>query len=136
MVISHAERFGLSQLHQLRGRIGRGREQSFCVLISDAQTEEARARLNAMVASCDGFRISEEDLKIRGPGEFFGKRQHGLTELKIANPLTQLQLLKRAREEALGVISRDPGFSLKENRLLKESLLRRFPEYENFMEIG
>lgn len=136
MVISHAERFGLSQLHQLRGRIGRGREQSFCVLISDAQTEEARARLNAMVASCDGFRISEEDLKIRGPGEFFGKRQHGLTELKIANPLTQLQLLKRAREEALGVITRDPGLSLKENRLLKESLLRRFPEYENFMEIG
>ncbi|MDD3345851.1 MAG: ATP-dependent DNA helicase RecG [Candidatus Omnitrophica bacterium] len=136
MVISHAERFGLSQLHQLRGRIGRGREQSFCVLISDAQTEDARARLNAMVASCDGFRISEEDLKIRGPGEFFGKRQHGLTELKIANPLTQLQLLKRAREEALRVISRDPGLSLKENRLLKESLLRRFPEYENFMEIG
>jgi ATP-dependent DNA helicase RecG len=136
MIVAHAERFGLSQLHQLRGRIGRGNLQSFCVLISDAQSEESKARLQAMVASSDGFRISEEDLKIRGPGEFFGRRQHGLTELKIANPLTQLQLLKKAREEAMGAVSRDPGLVLRQNEYLKERLLQRFPEYENFMEVG
>ncbi|MDD5561893.1 MAG: ATP-dependent DNA helicase RecG [Candidatus Omnitrophica bacterium] len=136
MVVAYAERFGLSQLHQLRGRIGRGNLQSFCVLISDAQSEEARLRLQAMVSSCDGFRISEEDLKIRGPGEFFGRRQHGLTELKIANPLTQMQLLKKAREEALRLISGDPGLSLRQNIQLKERLLQRFPEYEKFMAVG
>ena len=107
MIIAHAERFGLSQLHQLRGRIGRGNLQSFCVLISDAQTDEARQRLEAMVASNDGFRIAEEDLKIRGPGEFFGNRQHGLAELKIANPLTQMQLLRAARQEVLKLLSQD-----------------------------
>ncbi|MDD5128734.1 MAG: ATP-dependent DNA helicase RecG [Candidatus Omnitrophica bacterium] len=136
MIVAHAERFGLSQLHQLRGRIGRGSLQSFCVLISDAQTDEAKARLKAMVSSSDGFRISEEDLRIRGPGEFFGQRQHGLTELKIANPLTQLQLLKKAREEALRLISGDNNLTLHQHIQLKERLLQRFPEYESFMAVG
>lgn len=94
MIIEHAQRFGLAQLHQLRGRVGRGAHESFCILVSSVLNEEAKARLEAMTAYSDGFRIAEEDLKIRGPGEFFGKRQHGLTELKIANPLTQMQLLK------------------------------------------
>jgi len=133
MIVESAERFGLSQLHQLRGRIGRGRLESFCILVSDGQTEEAGKRLQAMVSSNDGFRIAEEDLKIRGPGEFFGSRQHGLAELKIANPLTQLQLLKRAREEAIKLIPADANLSLRQNAGLKVRLLQRFPEYENFM---
>jgi ATP-dependent DNA helicase RecG len=136
MIIENAERFGLSQLHQLRGRIGRGRDQSFCLLVSDCQTQEASQRLKAMVKYNDGFRIAEEDLKIRGPGEFFGSRQHGLTELKIANPLTQMQLLKKAREEALKLLGTDPGLIDRQHLLLKQKLLQRFPEYEKLMVVG
>ena len=136
MIIESAERFGLSQLHQLRGRVGRGKLQSFCVLISDCPTEEAKARMAAMVASNDGFRISEEDLKIRGPGEFFGKLQHGLAELRIANPLIQMQLLKAAREEAIKLLDLDPRLQERPHKLLKEKLLQRFPEYEKLMLVG
>lgn len=136
MIVAHAERFGLSQLHQLRGRIGRANLQSFCILISDAQTDESKARLQAMVSSSDGFRISEEDLKIRGPGEFFGNRQHGLAELKLANPLTQMQLLKAAREEAIKLLSQDPRLEERPHQLLKEKLLQRFPEYEKLILVG
>ena len=133
MIIEHAERFGLSQLHQLRGRVGRGSEASVCALISDTQTDEAKARMAAMVRYSDGFKIAEEDLRIRGPGEFFGREQHGLSELKIANPLTQMQLLKRAREEAIRLLSLDARLESRQNILLKEKLLRRFPGYEKFM---
>ncbi|MDD5108812.1 MAG: ATP-dependent DNA helicase RecG [Candidatus Omnitrophica bacterium] len=136
MIIDFAERFGLSQLHQLRGRIGRGKLQSFCMLISDAQSQEAAARMQAMVASGDGFRISEEDLKIRGPGEFFGSRQHGLAELKIANPLTQMQLLKAARDEAIALLKQDSRLEDRSHQLLKAKLLQRFPEYEKLMLVG
>ncbi|HTZ11496.1 MAG TPA: helicase-related protein, partial [Candidatus Margulisiibacteriota bacterium] len=136
MIIENAERFGLSQLHQLRGRIGRGEAQSLCLLVSDCQTQESSRRLKAMEKYYDGFRIAEEDLKIRGPGEFFGSRQHGLTELKIANPLAQMQLLKKAREEALRLMGSDPGFADKQHLPLKEKLLQRFPEYEKLMVIG
>ncbi len=136
MIIENAERFGLSQLHQLRGRIGRGKLQSFCILVSDAQTEEAQARLAAMVASSDGFRIAEKDLRIRGPGEFFGKLQHGLAELKIANPLIQMQLLKAAREEAVKLLKQDLSLEDQAHKLLKEKLLQRFPEYEKLILVG
>ncbi|MBP7216368.1 MAG: ATP-dependent DNA helicase RecG [Candidatus Omnitrophica bacterium] len=136
MVIEHAERFGLSQLHQLRGRVGRGSLESYCFLIADAKTEEAQARIQAMVKHSDGFRIAEEDLKIRGPGEFFGRRQHGLSELKIGNPLTQLQLLKRAREEAIALITQDSLLVDKQHALLREKLLQRFPEYERLVVVG
>ncbi len=136
MIIESAERFGLSQLHQLRGRVGRGTLQSFCVLISDCPTEEAKARMAAMAASCDGFRISEEDLKIRGPGEFFGSRQHGLAELRIANPLIQMKLLKAAREEAIKLLGLDPRLQERPHQLLKVKLLQRFPEYELMMLTG
>ncbi|MFA5411412.1 MAG: ATP-dependent DNA helicase RecG [Candidatus Omnitrophota bacterium] len=136
MLIEHAERFGLSQLHQLRGRVGRGTSESFCILISGAKTPEAKARLEAMLKYNDGFRIAEEDLKIRGPGEFFGARQHGLVELKIGNPLTQMRLLKRSREEALRLVKQDPSFKTRQNLLLKEKLLQRFPGYERLMVIG
>ena len=136
MIIEHAERFGLSQLHQLRGRIGRGKDESFCILVSDAQTEESGARIKAMVSYSDGFKIAEEDLRIRGPGEFFGSRQHGLSELKIANPLTQLQLLKHAREEAIRMVEHDPQLGAGEHELLRRELLKRFPEYEKFTIVG
>lgn len=136
MIIQYAERFGLSQLHQLRGRIGRGREDSLCILVSSVQSPEAKARLQAMVEYNDGFRIAEEDLKIRGPGEFFGDRQHGLTELRIANPLTQMQLLKRSREEAIKLLNADPQLQARQNILLKEKLLQRFPEYEKLILVG
>jgi ATP-dependent DNA helicase RecG len=136
MIIASAERFGLSQLHQLRGRIGRGKLQSYCILISNVQTEESKARLAAMVASGDGFHIAEEDLRIRGPGEFFGNRQHGLAELKIANPLIQMQLLKAAREEAIGLLNQDAHLAQRPHQLLKAKLLQRFPEYEKLMLVG
>jgi ATP-dependent DNA helicase RecG len=136
MIIASAERFGLSQLHQLRGRIGRGKLQSCCLLVSDGQTEDAQARLAAMVASSDGFHIAEEDLRIRGPGEFFGIRQHGLAELKIANPLTQMQLLKSAREEAINILKQDVRLAERPHQLLKAKLLVRFPEYEKLMLVG
>ena len=136
MIIEHAQRFGLAQLHQLRGRVGRGKEQSFCILVSDPVTKEAKARIEAMVRYNDGFRIAEEDLKIRGPGEFFGQRQHGLAELKIANPLTQLQLLKKARQEAIKLINIDPHLNMRQNYLLKEKLLQRFPGYEKYVSVG
>jgi ATP-dependent DNA helicase RecG len=136
MVIENAERFGLSALHQLRGRIGRGPYDSFCVLVSDSTLANVESRLSAMVKYTDGFIIAEEDLKIRGPGEFFGSRQHGLSELKIANPLTQMQLLKRAREEALRTVEKDPNLSSKNNALLRNKLLKRFPEYEKLVMVA
>ena len=133
MVIENADRFGLSQLHQLRGRIGRGSHDSFCILVSDENNFEAQARLEAMIKYSDGFRIAEEDLKIRGPGEYFGSRQHGLTSLRIADPLSQMQLLKRAREEAIKIVKDDGKLETRQNILLKEKLLQRFPEYEKLM---
>lgn len=136
MVIEHAERFGLSQLHQLRGRVGRGERESLCILVADASTDEARARLEAMVAYNDGFKIAEEDLKIRGPGEFFGARQHGLSDLKIGDPLTQLHLLKRARDEAIRLVRADPRLSLREHLCVREKLTQRFPGYETLVMVG
>jgi ATP-dependent DNA helicase RecG len=136
MVVEHAERFGLSQLHQLRGRVGRSELESHCLLISDALTQEARMRLEAMESYSDGFKIAEEDLKIRGPGEFFGKRQHGLSELKIANPLTQMQLLKRARDEAIKLLTADAFLQKRVDSPLKEKILQRFPEYEKLVLVG
>jgi ATP-dependent DNA helicase RecG len=137
MIIQHADRFGLAQLHQLRGRIGRdSNNESFCILIADIKTAEAKARLEAMIKYNDGFKIAEEDLRIRGPGEFFGKRQHGLSELKIANPLTQLELLRIAKEEAYRLIQKDPRLMMPQNSLLKEKLLERFPDYEKLTLVG
>jgi len=134
MIIENAERFGLSQLHQLRGRIGRGEAASVCILVSEASTPESASRIKAMVSTCDGFRIAEEDLKIRGPGQFFGNRQHGLSELKIGDPLLQMHLLKNAREEAIKLLEADPSLKSRQNIPVKEKLFKRFPEYENLLE--
>lgn len=100
MVIENAERFGLAQLHQLRGRVGRSKKQAYCILIANPKTEEAKKRLEVMTETNDGFKISEADLKIRGPGEFFGTRQHGITDLKVADIIKDTKLLAKANQEA------------------------------------
>jgi ATP-dependent DNA helicase RecG len=108
MVIENAERFGLSQLHQLRGRVGRGKHQSYCILISDNQSDETKARLKVMTKTADGFKIAEEDLRLRGPGDFFGQRQHGLPGLRVADIGCDTQLLKEAQEAAEALLASDP----------------------------
>ena len=108
MVVENAERFGLSQLHQLRGRVGRGAWQSYCVLISDNQNEETLRRLKVMTQTSDGFKIAEEDLRLRGPGDFFGQRQHGLPGLRVADIGCDAQLLREAQAAADALLERDP----------------------------
>ena len=108
MVIENAERFGLSQLHQLRGRVGRGKHQSYCILISDNQNEETKQRLKVMTKTADGFKIAEEDLRLRGPGDFFGQRQHGLPGLRIADIGCDTNLLKEAQAAAEALLAEDP----------------------------
>jgi ATP-dependent DNA helicase RecG len=108
MVVENAERFGLSQLHQLRGRVGRGPWQSYCVLVSDNQNEETRQRLKVMTRTADGFKIAEEDLRLRGPGDFFGRRQHGLPGLRVADIGCDTQLLREAQAAADALLARDP----------------------------
>ncbi len=126
MIVENAERFGLSQLHQLRGRVGRGKHKSYCVLISDADTDEVKARLSVMTKTNDGFRISEEDLRLRGPGDFFGSRQHGLPATHIADLGADVQVLQRAQEEANALLQEDPELSREENRALKERIEQLF----------
>jgi len=135
MVIEHAERFGLSQLHQLRGRIGRGTHQSHCILISDSVSGESGQRLRVMVEESDGFKIAERDLEIRGPGEFFGTRQHGIPELRV-NPLENMELLQAAKKEADALIKKDPRLGLRQNTGLADILKRRFPDCEKIVEAG
>ena len=108
MVVEDADRFGLSQLHQLRGRVGRGPYKSYCILISDNQNEDTRARLKVMTKTGDGFKIAEEDLRLRGPGDFFGRRQHGLPVLKAADLSCDMALLRDARQAAEEVLAADP----------------------------
>ncbi len=127
MVIEHAERFGLAQLHQLRGRVGRGAKQSYCFLIAEyPQSNDAKARLQVMQKSSDGFIIAEEDLAIRGPGEFFGTRQAGLPELKIANIMRDVQILETARKEAFLWIEQDAKLNRAESVSLRASLERKW----------
>lgn len=121
MVIENAERFGLSQLHQLRGRIGRGQHKSTCILITDAQNETAQRRMKVMTSTTDGFKIADEDLKMRGPGDFFGSRQHGLPEMKIAM-LTDTAILNEANRFARELIIDDPYFEKDENKNLKQAI--------------
>ncbi len=126
MLIENAERFGLSQLHQLRGRVGRGGYQSFCILISDNQGEENRRRLKVMTTTTDGFEIAEEDLKLRGPGDFFGSRQHGLPALKIADLMEDTESMDESREAAAALLKEDPELSAGSHRLLREQVERLF----------
>lgn len=126
MLIEDAERFGLAQLHQLRGRVGRGAHQSFCVLVSDANTDDARQRMDVMVRTNDGFEIAEEDLRIRGPGEFYGTRQSGVPSLRIANILRDVDILEKSRQDAFDLIKSDPELSMPEHRKLLDIIRKRF----------
>ena len=128
MIIENAERFGLSQLHQLRGRVGRGKHRSYCVLLSDNKNPDTRERLKVMTKTTDGFKISEEDLKARGPGDFFGKRQHGLPQLRIADLAGDMRLLKEAQEAAENLLLDDPALSKPENRRVLDQVRRLFAE--------
>ncbi len=127
MLVEHAERFGLSQLHQLRGRVGRGPWKSVCILLTSGRlTEEAQQRIAAMVSTNDGFRIAEVDLELRGPGEFFGTRQSGLPEFRTADLLRDAALLEEARREAQAIIAADPELRDPAHRALRASLLARW----------
>ena len=126
MIIENAERFGLSQLHQLRGRVGRGQHKSYCVLVSDATGEDVKARLSILCKTNDGFRISEEDLRLRGPGDFFGSRQHGLPATHIADLGGDVEVLQRAQSEANRLLESDPQMLAPENAALRESVERIF----------
>jgi ATP-dependent DNA helicase RecG len=121
MLVEGANRFGLAQLHQFRGRVGRGEYQSYCLLLADASTPDAEARLRAISETNDGFELAEEDLKLRGPGEFFGTRQSGLPDIKLAK-LSDAGLLEMARKEAQGIFEADPNLSQPEHRLLSRKL--------------
>ncbi len=123
MVIENAERFGLSQLHQLRGRIGRGIHKSSCIMISDDEKSE---RLNVLVSTADGFKIADEDLKMRGPGDFFGSRQHGLPEMKIANMMTDGEIIRETHFAAQNLLKKNPALAGEEYGLLRKAVNRMF----------
>lgn len=126
MIVENAERFGLSQLHQLRGRVGRGKHKSYCVLVSDSDSEVSTARLKVMTKTNDGFRISEEDLKLRGPGDFFGSRQHGLPEMHVADLCSDMKVLQSAQDAARELLDEDPELTLPEHAALKTAVSRLF----------
>ena len=128
MIIENAERFGLSQLHQLRGRVGRGNEQSYCILFTQGTSEVTKKRMEIMCKSNDGFYISEEDLKLRGPGDFFGTRQHGLPELKIANLFKDMKILKKSRVAAQKIIKADKSLKNEENLGMAEKIKEMFKQ--------
>ena len=126
IMIENAERFGLSQLHQLRGRVGRGSYKSYCIMVSDAQNEEALRRFKIMKETNNGFKIADEDLKLRGPGDFFGHKQHGLPELKIANMMTDTNILIEAQHIASKLIEEDPSLESEKYKGLKAEINRLF----------
>ncbi|MCC6544015.1 MAG: ATP-dependent DNA helicase RecG [Nitrospirae bacterium] len=129
MVIEHAERFGLSQLHQLRGRVGRGGGKSCCLLLTDGFiSEDGRRRLTVMERTNNGFEIAEEDLSIRGPGDFFGTRQAGLPELKVANILRNSKVLETARREAFDLVAKDPMLTHPDHKVLRNAIERRWKD--------
>ena len=120
MLVENAERFGLSQLHQLRGRVGRGKHQSYCVLVTDNKSDDVQARMKVLCESADGFRIAEEDLRLRGPGDFFGSRQHGLPEMHLADLGAETETLLRAKKAAERLLTEDPQLQEPEHRDLND----------------
>ncbi len=136
MVIEQAERFGLAQLHQLRGRISRGPVSGECYLFTGIPTEEARQRLKVFVRTNDGFALAEEDARLRGLGEFFGTRQHGLGDLRFGDPIADRALLEMAREDAVALVSEDGGLAKPEHSLLRKQVLERYGDTLELAEIG
>ena len=136
MVIENANRFGLAQLHQLRGRIGRGQSKSYCLLFAETEDETAISRLDIMTRSRDGFEIAEHDLKLRGPGELFSTRQHGLPDLKIANIIEDFDLLRLARKNAFEMIACDPKLTQRRHGNIRKALLEKFAEKLGLVDIA
>ena len=126
MVVMHAERFGLAQLHQLRGRIGRSSQDAVCILVASPGNPIARRRIEVLQETSDGFKIAEEDLRLRGPGEVFGTRQHGLPELKVASLVDDFELLRLARRDATAIIAEDPGLNAPHHQQLRREVLRAY----------
>ncbi len=126
MVIQNAERFGLAALHQLRGRVGRGEYKSYCILKYQGKSDNIRERMKVMQETNDGFVISEKDLELRGSGEFFGTRQHGIPEFKVANLFEDMDILKIAQGLSMKILKDDPNLEKKENILLKQSIDKKF----------
>ncbi len=128
MVIQNAERFGLAALHQLRGRVGRGEYKSYCILKYQGKSDTIRERMKVMQETNDGFVISEKDLELRGSGEFFGTKQHGIPEFKIANLFEDMNILKLVQNLAMKILNNDPNLEKKENILLKTMIDKKFNE--------
>ena len=133
MVIEDADRFGLSQLHQLRGRVGRGKAKSYCILTSQTKHAETRQRLKALCATNDGFKIAEEDLKLRGPGDFFGARQSGLPVFRVANLSCDLHTLKAAQQASAQWIDREGTAATPESEALRERIAQLFARAQGTM---
>ena len=136
MVIENAERFGLTQLHQLRGRVGRSFLQSFCYLIQRKETFNSNQRLKIMENTSDGFLISDEDLKLRGPGDFFGTKQHGYLNSGLINFNSDREIISRARDLAFQIISEDPKLELEKNKLIKTEFMINYKDMLEFINIG
>lgn len=137
MLIEHAERFGLAQLHQLRGRVGRSDRKSYCLLKTPKEIgETAQERMRIMTGSTDGFRIAEEDLRLRGWGDFFGTRQHGMPDFKLANPITDQEILKDARNDAFNLVSKDPEIRKPENNSVRDFIMNNYAERMELIKIG
>jgi ATP-dependent DNA helicase RecG len=124
MVIENADRFGLSQLHQLRGRVGRGKDKSYCILFKGAGGEVSEQRLKILCSTNDGFKIAEEDLALRGPGDFFGSRQHGLPETRICEYSRDMTVLREAQQAALATLEGDPELRSPEHQRLAAEIQR------------
>lgn len=132
MIIENAEQFGLSQLHQLRGRVGRGNTQSHCILVSDSKSAYTKARIDTMVDTCNGFKIADKDLELRGPGDFFGYAQHGLPPLKIANMTEDMETVREVQRYSAEILKDDPELSKEKNKGLRELTKRLFKGGESF----
>ena len=136
MTIEGAERFGLAQLHQLRGRIVRGTHPGYCCLFAEPGTDEARQRLEAFAASTDGFELAEIDFKLRGPGDLFGTRQHGMPPLRIADLVRDAEVVERARRDAEALLANDPGMVETSLELLRKRVLIRYGRVLDLGDVG
>jgi ATP-dependent DNA helicase RecG len=136
MVIHHADRYGLSQLHQLRGRVGRGSKRSMCLLVADPKRESSRGRLSVMERTQDGFEVAEEDLRLRGPGELLGTEQHGFPEFRVANLAEDGEILQWVLEDAERLLKADERLESPEHRQLRAELLRRFRAVIPFVDVA